>query len=54
MFNVYKNWIFTFKIGLPIILVVKVLDSQSNVLDSNLLGGFKIKVISVFHPVKVD
>ena len=38
----------------PIILVVKVLNSQSRVLDSNLLGGFKIKVISAFHPAEVD
>ena len=44
--NVYKNWTFTFKV----VKVVKVLDSQSKVLDSNLLGGFKIKVILAFHP----
>ena len=37
-----------------IILVVKALDSRSRVPDSNLLSGFKIKVISVFHPAEVD
>ena len=51
-----NNWTFTFKIGLAlaVILVVKTLDSQYRIPDSNLLGGFKIKVISVFHPVEVD
>ena len=51
-----NNWAFTFKIGLAfaVILVVKTLDSQYRIPDSNLLGGFKIKVISVFHPVEVD
>ena len=53
-FNVYKNRTFTFKISLPIILVVKALDTQSRVPDLNLLAGFKIKVISAFHSVKVD
>ena len=37
-----------------IILVVKALDSQSRVPLSNLLSGFKIKVISAFHPAEVD
>ena len=34
--------------------VVKALDFQYKVPNSNLLGGFKIKVISAFHLVKVD
>ena len=38
----------------PIILVVKMLDSQSRVTGWNLPGGFKIKVISVFHSIEVD
>ena len=38
----------------PVILVIKELDSQSRVPDSNLLSGFMIKVISAFHPAKVD
>ena len=38
----------------PIILVVKALDSQSRVSDSNVQGAFKIKVILAFHPAKVD
>ena len=38
----------------PITLVVKMLDSQSMVPDSNLLGSFKFKVISAFHSVEVD
>ena len=56
LFNVWNNWTFAFKIGLvfPVILVVKTLDSQYRVPDSNLLGGFKINVISVFHQVEVD
>ena len=51
-----NNWTFAFKIGLAfaVILVVKTLDSQYRIPDSNLLGNFKIKVISVFHPVEVD
>ena len=53
LFNVYKNWKFTFKI-FPFVLVVKGLDSKSRVPLSNLLGGFKIKVISAFYPVEVD
>ena len=35
-------------------LVVKALDSQPRVPDSNLLGDFKINVISACHPVEVD
>ena len=35
------------------IVMAKALDSQCWVPGSNLLGGFKIKVISAFHPVKV-
>ena len=56
LFNVCNNWKFTFNIGLAfaIILVVKTLDSQYGILDSNLLGDFKIKDISAFHPVEVD
>ena len=38
----------------PIILLVKALESQCRVPGSNLLGFFKIKVISAFHPVEVD
>ena len=38
----------------PIILVVKMLVSQYMIMDSNLLGGFKIKFISAFHPVEVS
>ena len=38
----------------PVILVVKALDSPCRVPGSNLQGGFKIKVISAFHPVKID
>ena len=55
--NVFKNEIFTFKIDLtipivpisPIIPVVKALDFQSRFPDSNLVSGFKIKVISVVN-----
>ena len=56
LFNVWNNWTFAFKIGLvfAVILVVKTLDSQYRVPDSNLLGGFKVNVISVFHQVEVD
>ena len=56
LFNICNNWTFTFKIGLAftIILMVETLDSQYRIPDSNLLGGFKIKVISAFHPVEVD
>ena len=46
--HLHLRWVF------PIILVVKELDSQSRVPDSNLLGGFMIKVILAFHPVRVD
>ena len=54
--NVRNNWTFIFKIGIvfPIILVVKTLDSQYKIPDSNLLGGFNIRVISAFHPSEVD
>ena len=38
----------------PIILVVKVLDSHCRVPGSDLLGGFKIKVISALHSIEVD
>ena len=38
----------------PIILVVKMLDSKYMVPDSNLLGDFKIKIISALHLVLVD
>ena len=34
--------------------VVKSVDSQHRIPDSNLLVAFKIKVISAFHPVEVD
>ena len=34
--------------------VVKILDSQYRVPSSNILGDFKIKVISAFHQVEVD
>ena len=52
LLNVCNKWT---KIGLvfPIILVVTMLDSQYRVPHSNLLGGFKIKVISAFHQAKV-
>ena len=46
--HLHLRWVF------PIILVVKALDSQYRVPDSNLLGGFKIKVISAFHSIEVD
>ena len=48
-----KIWHLHLRSVFPVILAVKVLDSQSRVPDSNLLGGFKIKVISAFHPVEV-
>ena len=34
--------------------VVKILDSQYRVPSSNILGDFKIKVISAFYQVEVD
>ena len=34
--------------------MVKTLDSQYMVSDSNLLGGLKFKVISALHLVEVD
>ena len=49
-----KNRTFTFKKVFSIILVVKTLGSQDMAPDSNLLGGFKFKIISAFHPVEVD
>ena len=47
------TFIFTLREIFLIVLVVKVLDSQSRVSDSNVLGGFKIKVCLAFYPIEV-
>ena len=49
LFNVYKNWIFTFKIGLPNYpRLVLVLDSQSRVPDSNLQVALRSRLFQPF------
>ena len=54
-FNVCNNWTFTFKIGLvfTITLVVKKLDSQYRMSDSNLLGGSRSRSFQPFIQLKL-